>query len=110
MEGCDHCANHQYGCCEDELTPALGPNKEVNKSIYICLQFQFSYPRAVAVRVPNMVAVWTEAQQKGQTSRVVSKCLEKTVTCHHKKGPALTLLTSGSLTSIMVSKWSIVTF
>ena len=29
LEGCDHCANFEFGCCMDELTPAEGPNFEV---------------------------------------------------------------------------------
>ena len=109
MEGCNLCENYQYGCCEDELTPALGLNKEVKRYFSTCLICLFHHPRAVAVKVPNMVVAWMEAWLEGQTLWVVLAYLEETVTCHQKQGPALTLLTSGSLTSIMVSKWRFVT-
>ena len=33
MEGCSTCASYDHGCCEDGLTPALGPDQEVGKKI-----------------------------------------------------------------------------
>ena len=72
MEGCDHCSNYQYGCCEDELTPAYGPNMEVNRSLSIIFFFFYlRFLRAVVVTVPDMVAAWMEAQPQVRTIWVV---------------------------------------
>ena len=35
MEGCSTCASYDHGCCEDGLTPALGPDQEVGRCCII---------------------------------------------------------------------------
>ena len=40
MEGCSTCASYEHGCCEDGLTPALGPDQEVGNQIIGTLYFK----------------------------------------------------------------------
>ena len=65
IEGCNHCSNYEYGCCEDELTPAYGPNMEVDKSLFMFL-FKSLF-RAVVVKVLGMAAAWKAAPLQVQT-------------------------------------------
>ena len=49
MEGCSTCASYDHGCCEDGLTPALGPDQEVGRCcIYIIV------PSHVLVMLPGL--------------------------------------------------------
>ena len=43
MEGCSTCASYDHGCCEDGLTPALGPDQEVGRC---CISMHSTAPAA----------------------------------------------------------------
>ena len=113
MEGCSTCASYDHGCCEDGLTPALGPDQEVGHKIIGTLYFKqcafifnlmFNVGRAAGARARCTDAAWTvRPRPRGRTSWAAPRCPGRAAPRPPSPAPAPTTRTSGSTTWSTVS-------
>ena len=59
MEGCKTCDNYEFGCCDDGLSEATGPDGEVSfKPIcFIILMFSSSGPESTCF-ISFFIGMW----------------------------------------------------
>ena len=64
MEGCKACENYEFGCCDDGLTEASGPDGQASCNLVILVSSRyipivFFTTRVVAVRARDTAAAST---------------------------------------------------